>query len=73
MSQDEWGWRERSEEREDLIRSICKFSDFSCLYRVLTYGSRVCIDIHETETRNTRFSCFVFPTLVQYSVGNNNV
>ena len=51
--------------------TICKFFNFSCLFRVSTFfvfvscfdlGLSFCIDIHET--RNTRFSCFVFPSLI---------
>ena len=34
------------------------FDLFSCLFRVSTWGSRVCIDIHET--RNTKHEVFVF-------------
>ena len=52
------------------------FQIFSCLFRVsnfLVFVScfkffRVYIDIHET--RNTRFLCFVFPTLVYSCIYN---
>ena len=39
-------------------RSTCKFSNFSCLFRVSTCGSRVCIDIHKI--RNMKHEVFVF-------------
>ena len=38
--------------------SIRKFFKFSCLFRVSTWRSRVCIDIHET--RYTKHDVFVF-------------
>ena len=41
MTQDDWGMARAQFEREDLLRSICNFSDFSCFFRVSNFF-RVC-------------------------------
>ena len=71
------GWKVRTQRKMIVLKNLGLFANFSifrvlfvfrllsCLFRVSTLSSRVCIDIHETrntkhETRNTRHEVFVF-------------